>query len=94
LTAAVASNPQICDKIQKIKLTVVADKGKDMGLKNGQAPELFPFTNSTGGKRQPLNEHSAGATVQSANGKVIDVCMHVDPGKFENLFINTLRSSN
>ena len=94
LTAAVASNPEICDKTQKLKLTVVADKGKDMGLKNGQVPEIFPFTNSAGKKRQPLNERSAGATVPSPNGKVIDVCMHVDAGKFENLFIATLRSSN
>jgi pyrimidine-specific ribonucleoside hydrolase len=94
LTAAVASNPQICDKIQKIKLAVIADKGKDMGLQNGQAPEWFPFANSMGGKRHPLNEHSAGATVPSESGKVIDVCTHVDARKFEDLFIDTLRSSN
>ena len=94
LTAAVASNPQLCDKNQKIKLAIVADKGKDMGLENGQPPNDFPFTNASGNKRSPLNAQSAGATVKSVNGNIVDVCLHVDARNFENLFIETLRSSN
>lgn len=94
LTAAIASNPQLCNKIEKIKLTVVADKGNDMGLENGQRPTSFPFTNATGQKRSALNAQSAGATVKSESGNMIDVCMHVDARTFEDLFIKTLRSAN
>lgn len=93
LTAVVVANPQICDVMEKKKLTIVADKGSDMGLSNGQTPELFPFTTSSGGKRSPLNELAAGATVPSPKGKTIDVCMHVKASVFEKEFIDTIRSS-
>lgn len=94
LTAAVASHPTLCDQIEKVRLTISAEKGQDMGLTNGQSKESFPFTNATGQKRSPLNSESAGATIRSKNGHVIDVCMHVDAKTFENNFINTVRSSN
>lgn len=94
LTAVVASKPNLCTQSEKIKLSVIANKGTDMGLSNGQTPELFPFTNSVGKKRSALNELAAGATIKSSTGNPIDVCMHVDANVFEKQFIETLRSSN
>ena len=94
LTAAVAANPDLCDEVRDIKLDVVADIGKDKGLPNGQPAEFFPLLNAIGKKRNPLNEQAAGATVMADHGKPIQVCLHVDASRFENNFIETLRSAN
>jgi len=94
LTAAVAANPDLCDEVSVIKLDVVADNGTDKGPPNGQPAEFFPLLNVNGKKRNPLNEHAAGATVVADHGNPIRVCLHVDAGRFENHFIDTLRSSN
>ncbi len=92
LTAAVAANPDLCDEVSEIKLDVVANHGKDKGLPNGQPADFFPLLNVSGKKRNPLNEHAAGATVIANHGKPIQVCMHVDANRFENNFIETLRT--
>lgn len=93
LAAAIAADPALCDQTQTMKLTVLADKGKDEGLAVGQPREAFPLENFLGQKRNALSEVEAGATVKSEYGHLIKVCMHVDPAKFENHFLQTMRAT-
>lgn len=98
LAAVVAAKPEICDVMLTKRLTVIADAGsgadKDWGISVGQPIGSFPVLAATGLKRSPLRASNAGATVESAAGGLIDVCMHVTPSVFEQEFINTLRSTN
>ena len=93
LAAAIAAHPELCDQTQTIKLSVVAEKGKDEGLVNGQPREAFPFYNYLGQKRNALSEFQAGATVKSDKGNDIKVCMHVDAAKFEDHFLQMMRTA-
>ncbi len=93
LAAAIAAHPELCDLTQTIKLSVVAEKGKDKGLVNGQPREAFPLYNYLGQKRNTLSEFQAGATVKSENGNDTKVCMHVDAVKFEDHFFQMMRTT-
>ena len=92
LAAAVAAHPELCDISETIKLSVIADQGKDEGLTNGQPREAFPLYNYLGQKRNALSEFQAGATVRSETGSDIRVCMHVEASKFEDHFLQTIRT--
>lgn len=93
LAAAIAVHPELCDIAQTIKLSVIADQGNDEGLINGQPREAFPLYNYLGQKRNALSEFQAGATVRSEKGNDIRVCMHVEPSKFEDHFLQTMRTA-
>lgn len=93
MAAVVAAHPEICDQVETIKLAVIAEKGKDEGLANGQPREAFPLQNYLGQKRNTLSEHQAGATVKSDKGNDIKVCMHVDAAKFEDHFLQMMRAA-
>jgi hypothetical protein len=71
----------------------LTDVGNDDGVDQGLASEEFPLTNGMGNLRRPLNEHAAGATVRSAQGGVVDICLDVDLDAFETEFLQTLRSN-
>lgn len=92
LAAAVSVRPELCDKMQQIRLTVVASPGQDSGPDQAMPQESFPFTSGMGTRRFALDEQAAGATIRSAEGGLIDVCQHVDAAAFEAEFIDTIRS--
>ena len=99
LAAVVAARPEICDVMETKRLAVVADVGigsdLDWGIGVvGQPIGTFPILASNGESRSPLSATNAGSIIESSNGGLIDVCMHVTPSVFEQEFINTLRSSN
>lgn len=93
LAAAVAVHPDLCNIAKTIKLSVIADQGKDEGLRNGQPREAFPLYNYLGQKRNSLSESQAGATVRSETGNDIRVCMDVDASKFEDHFLQIIRTT-
>lgn len=91
LAAAIAVHPELCDRFEPFKLSVIADPGQDQGLKGGQPQVAFPLMNYLGGKRNALSHSQAGATVISESGNDIMVCMHADAANFEKHFHQTMR---
>lgn len=91
LAAAIAVHPELCDRFEPFKLSVIADLGQDQGLKGGQPQVAFPLMNYLGGKRNALSHSQAGATVISETGNDIMVCMHADAANFEKHFHQTMR---
>ena len=92
LAAAVAARPELCDKKEQIRLTVITSPGNDDGPDQAMPDEMFPFINGMGTRRLTLDEKAAGATVKSAEGGLIDVCLHVDAAAFEAEFLDTIQS--
>lgn len=93
LAAAIALNPDLCNRVERLTLAVIADEGRDLGLPGGQPADLFPLANFEGRTRKPLREDAAGATVVSPQGHPVDVCMHADAAAFENDFLATIGSN-
>lgn len=93
LAAAISVNPQLCNKVERLTLDVIADEGQDLGLPGGQPAGLFPLANFEGRTRKPLREDAAGATVISPQGAPVDVCMHADAAAFEEDFLGTIGSN-
>jgi inosine-uridine nucleoside N-ribohydrolase len=93
LAATIAVRPDLCEHVSQTRLTVVTDSGNDKGLDRGLATDRFPLTNNKGNLRRTLKEDTAGATVRSEQGGVVDVCLHVDPKAFEQEFLQLLRSN-
>lgn len=91
LAAAIAVQPELCDRFEPFKLSVITDPGQDQGLKGGQPQVAFPLMNYLGGKRNALSHSQAGATVISETGNDIMVCMHADAANFEKHFHQTMR---
>lgn len=90
LAAVVASNPDLCVKRSKVRLSVAAARGADLGLKNGEPREAFLLTAFDGRERHGLSERNAGALVSSKKNPPIDVCMQVNAGAFEDEFIRVV----
>ncbi|MCD8515679.1 MAG: nucleoside hydrolase [Burkholderiaceae bacterium] len=93
LAAVLASKPELCDKTQQIRLTVIAKPGNDDGPDQGIPHDTFPLINGMGALRTGLDEQAAGATVRSDQGGLIDVCLHADAAAFEAEFLETIRSN-
>ena len=93
LAAAIAVNPGLCTRGERLSLSVISDQGQDRGLPGGQPAEAFPVSSFDGHQRKPLSEEAAGATVISPHGNPVDVCMQADAAAFENDFLATIGSN-
>ena len=90
LAAVVASDPGLCVARSKVRVTVAATRGSDLGLDNGEPWATFPLTAFDGSKRYGLSERNAGALVRSKKNPPIEVCMQVNAAAFEDEFIRVV----
>jgi len=88
LAAAVASDPALCGRIEKRKLTVVTKFG--IVPPPGVAVELFPLTDARGRARKPLDAATEGAVTPKRAKATVSVCFAVEPTAFEKRFTSVV----
>jgi len=94
LAAVIAVDPSVCRHEVVRKIDVVSKPGTDYGLPNGELKSSFPVVSFFGRERKALSAYSAGATVESAHGSKINICLDADSSLFEYRYLNGLLSTH